>query len=126
MGKMITPFDTGIRLQDLELVDTTYNDVTVWLTKYFNDAPALLLTIEEPGGRENLAIVSSNLGTLPAEGCIWVKDYSENAGVLAQLQSQGLLETTGVTQPSGWVVLPEARFIGDLAVAFERFKEVAY
>jgi hypothetical protein len=108
------------------LVDTTYNDVTVWLTKYFNDAPALLLTIEEPGGRQTLAIVSSNLSMLPAEGSIWVKDYSENAGVLAQLQSQGLLETTGVTQPAGWVVLPEARFIGDLAAAFERFKEVAY
>lgn len=93
---------------DITLVGHTYKDVALTRDVYGDGSLAILL--EEPNG-EHVACVSAWLDVPPADGCIWVKDYSENAGVLDQLVEAGVLETTGRQQASGFVVLPEARVL---------------
>lgn len=38
----------------------------------------------------------------PAEGCVLVKDYSENEGLVAALLAAGVIRTTGRTFDAGW------------------------
>ncbi|GAA5943948.1 hypothetical protein JCM3775_004719 [Rhodotorula graminis] len=46
--------------------------------------------------------------TMDGRQMIWVKDYSENAGLLEQLEEAGALRRTGSTIPQGLVRLPLA------------------
>lgn len=64
-------------------------------------APALYLIDSEDG--QVLTVVSVNLlrHPAPAPGCIWVKTWSENEGLLEQLVKAGLLEPTGRTATVG-------------------------
>ena len=49
------------------------------------------------------------LDTPPAKGCFWLKDWSENAPVVAQLEALNVFEFTGRREPTGHVVAREAR-----------------
>lgn len=61
---------------------------------------------------EPLAVVTVNFpDTPPAEGCVWVKNYSENSGILEYLVGQGILEPTGRERQSGFITCPEARVL---------------
>lgn len=66
-------------------------------------------------GREPYGNVSVNLDIPPDKGCIWVKTWAENEGLLEQLVNLGLLKPTGRTQSTGWVEATEARLVGDWA-----------
>ena len=50
---------------------------------------------------------------LPGEslepGFVFIKDYSENEGVLAALEKAGIVKTTGRVVESGFVTIPEAQ-----------------
>lgn len=85
---------------------------------YLNhDAVAITADADGKFGREPYGTVSVNLPEPPAGGCIWVKTWAENEGLLEQLVNLGLLELTGREQYSGWVNAPEAKLIGDWAMS---------
>lgn len=93
---------------DITLVGHTYKDVTLSRDTYGDGSLAVTLNDKHD---EPVATVSAWLPVAPDAGCVWVKDYSENAGVLDQLVEAGVLETTGRTCQSGFVALPEARVL---------------
>ena len=90
-------------LGDLTFNGNTWPNTTV-------EYRANQLWIEDP--IDMVAVVSENIpGYTPAEGCIFVKDYSENTGVLSALIDAGVLVPTGRAVVSGYVGLPEARVV---------------
>lgn len=93
---------------DITLRNTTY-DLTPVCSVYGDGSTALVLDNKWDG--EHFATVSVWLGVAPAEGCIWVKNYSENAGMLLALTAAGVLEATGRFTLSGFVSIPEARIL---------------
>lgn len=82
---------------------------------YGNGQSAYILEGEPDGFPEEVARITVALPLPPAEGCIWVKDWSENEGLARQLVAEGLIELTGRFQPSGFVNALEARPIGEFA-----------
>lgn len=94
------------RTMDISLGGVTYKDVTVSKDKYGDGSLALIL---EDG--ERIAVVSVWLEEHPADGCIWVKNYSENSGIQEEMVSLGLLELTGRVAQAGFVTVQEARVL---------------
>jgi len=66
---------------------------------------------------EPFAEISCNCNRQPSAGCFWLKDWSENAAVVAQLIQAGMIEVTGFYVDQGRVVAKEARLNKSLGVA---------
>jgi len=73
-------------------------------------------------GQTRLEIVSERVGPIatctvaledcpPAPGCVWIKDYSENEGMLEMLEKAGVVQRTGRVTVSGYVTIPEAKLL---------------
>ena len=92
---------------ELSLNGFTYTGVKVYRGQYADGS--LALTLEDEHGVITTASVWT--GFAPAEGCIWVKNYSENAGLLDALEAAGVLERTGGSVQVGYVWVPEARVL---------------
>lgn len=60
-----------------------------------HDAEHSVLTLETDEGPEPLSTSLASYGLLPAEGCVFVKDWSEHAGLTESLEQQGLVEIVG-------------------------------
>jgi hypothetical protein len=60
---------------------------------------------------EPLSAFSVNLETEPAEGCIWVKTWSEGVGVLEELERLGIVTRTNRWTDAGYSRAAEARII---------------
>ncbi|HUV49277.1 MAG TPA: hypothetical protein VMX11_09885 [Actinomycetes bacterium] len=60
---------------------------------------------------EPVTVLTVCLGTPPPDGCIYVKSYSENEGVLEALVAQGYVEDTGLTVSSGWIDVNVAKVV---------------
>lgn len=92
---------TATKLKKLTFAGETWRNVLVSRGAY--PGGELALTLD--AGGEPLTVASVNLapayGLVPAEGCIFVKDYGENAGLLAALAEAGVLRPTGRTVSFG-------------------------
>lgn len=74
-------------------------------TAYLESGAAALLFNSEDG--ERIATLSVNLQQpLPSPNHTFIKDYSENEGVLAQLVAQNIVRDTGQRAASGFVTVP--------------------
>ena len=93
---------------DITLSGHTYEGVVLSRETYGDGSLALTLNDKHD---EPVATVSAWLPVPPAEGCVWVKNYSENAGVLEALLEAGLVDVTGRFQVSGFAVLHEAQVL---------------
>jgi hypothetical protein len=90
-------------------------DCDVWLGSYVKSgAPALALM--ERGAGEDVVVASVNLSVLPPTGCVWIKDWTENEGMLAALVAAGVVEDTGMRRETGFceaalcrLLVPERR-----------------
>lgn len=92
---------------DIKLGGFTYNDVVTHAATYPNGSLALVL-YNEHGAVATVSV----LAELPAdEGCIWVKNYSENAGVQEALIDAGVLKLTGRTTRVGYATVHEAEVL---------------
>ncbi|SIO89646.1 hypothetical protein [Nocardiopsis sp. JB363] len=60
-----------------------------------HDAEHSRLVLETDEGPEPLSINLANDGLLPAEGCVFIKDWSDRAGLAESLEQQGLVEIVG-------------------------------
>lgn len=75
---------------------------------YFADQNALVLMDKQTGARERLSVNLESYGLQPRPGHVFIKDWSEGAGVAASLADAGL------------VVLSEAYVVGPFAtIAYE-------
>lgn len=89
------------------LVGIEYPDVQVKRDTYLDGSTALRI-VDEFGV---LATATVWLETPPQKGCVWIKDWSENEGMLASLVAAGVVEATGQVQETGFVVAHEARLL---------------
>ena len=93
---------------DISLNGFTYKDVVLNKGKYGDCSLALTLNDE----CSRIAVVSVWVAGVPAaDGCIWVKNYRENAGLMEALEDAGVLERTGLATQVGHVWVPEARVL---------------
>lgn len=92
---------------DVTLMGTTYRNVAVDRSKYAKGGVALLLF----DGPELVATATVWLPTQPAEGCVWIKDWSENEGMFDSLVAAGVIEETGAVCSTGFVVAREGRLL---------------
>lgn len=60
----------------------------------------------------------------PDEGCVWVKDYSENEGMWDALIKAGVIESTYRTARQGFVVFKEGRLLPRAAAALAKWDEM--
>jgi hypothetical protein len=61
---------------------------------YFAEENVLVLMDEQTGGRERLSTNLGAYGLTPKPGHVFIKDWSEHAGVAASLADAGLVELT--------------------------------
>lgn len=106
---------------ELTLSGRTYKHVGIAIGHYFDGSTAIRLFTQS--GEPLIDATVSLAGSLryPADGCVFVKDYSEGAGLMDAFENLGLMERTGNVEVTGWVNVPEARLKGELAI--EALKE---
>ena len=74
-------------------------------TRYANGRPALILNDAHTG--EEVAVATVNLpGISVGPNYVFIKDYSENEGMLAALEATGIVRSTNVMASSGFVSVP--------------------
>lgn len=75
---------------------------------YANGSKALTLCTDE---YEPLCTATVALDVLPSDGCVFIKDWSENEGIASSLVSAGIIKLTGRTIPTGYVEALEAKLL---------------
>jgi hypothetical protein len=84
----------------------------VQVARYPNGRTGLLLV--DPKTGESVAVATVNLPDEDLEpGQVFIKDYSENSGMLEALEKAGIVKATGEVGHSGFVQLPKATLLGD-------------
>jgi hypothetical protein len=108
-------------------VDSAYlkyvnEDCVLGFARYHNGYPEIHLINPETG--ERLLTCTVNLDVPPDPYCVWLKNYSENAGMLNALVASGLVEPTGREIKSRWVTFPEVQLRPTLVEhLFEHYRE---
>ena len=92
----------------------------LYLASYSDGNTALSMYDTEDGSA--ITRVSLNLAPVEAElledrALIYLKDYSENEGMLDLLVAEGIVERTGHTRQSGYIEAPLVRIIDPELVA---------
>ncbi|QNJ55984.1 hypothetical protein SEA_RASPUTIA_94 [Microbacterium phage Rasputia] len=108
-----------LTIEQITFGGTTYQDVTVEVTRYMTQdgSTAIVLTNRDEYGFPGLLTkVTTNLEPAYSAnpGCVFVKDYSENEGLLAAFEELGWMKATGRKELSGWVAVPEVELLGEL------------
>ncbi len=85
-------------------------DYEVEQRTYANGRPALVLVdLQE---REDAAVATVNLPDVPlGPGEAFIKDYSENQGMLAALERAGIVQATGESVRTGFVEVPVVKIL---------------
>lgn len=91
-------------------------------SRALSGTPYIGIAKQEPEGAEPLMDVTANLSDEVPLGCIAVKDYSENTGLLAFLKSIGFITEVVEKRRSGYVEITICRY--DKAV-LERYSRTA-
>lgn len=81
----------------------------VWGEYVDGSGPSLRLEDSHPG--EPVATCTVNLAVKPPTGHVYIKDYSENEGMLAALEAADVVEDTGTRLVWGYVRLPLCRVL---------------
>ena len=74
-----------------------------------NQATAILLV--DPKTGEKLLTATVNLPVAPAEGCVWLKTWSENQGLVDNLIKAGIISLTGAVAHTGYACALEGRLL---------------
>lgn len=88
--------------------------VTVHVTSYGNGSTALIL--RDRNG-EQLGVATVALDESPEPGNVFIKDWSENSGLLAALQRAGVVGPVVRELPTGYVTAYEVPLLLDVAAA---------
>lgn len=106
----------NVEIGDVTLVGTTYKNVIAKFGRYADKNLAIVL--EEPSG-ERVAVATVNVG-MPG---VFIKNYSENEGLLEQLVEKGLVKEIGATVRQGFVEIPEVQLAGKFALAVNPWRD---
>lgn len=104
-----------IKTLDIDARYVHAKNAQLWLSKYATDDVTALFVTSEQG--EPLATVTVNLsayGQFPGEGNVFVKNWSENEGILDVLVREGVLSAPLREIPSGFVSAVECSLNIDL------------
>jgi len=99
----------------------TYPDLEVNFAPYAEREGGVAIQLwdtvgEEGWGPEPIATATVNLQAYnesPADGCVFIKDYSENSGMLASLIATGKVRETGRFVQASWSMVPEVELLDD-------------
>lgn len=83
-------------------------DVVITKTTYPNGSTALVL---KGVAGEQLAVATVALSELPGEGNVFIKDWSENEGILKALQDAGVVGPVIRSVPTGFVTAQEVKLL---------------
>lgn len=86
---------------DVKLVTATYQNGTMAIEGVSNDS------LREPCFTATVAIPMAR----PAEGCVFLKGWSENEGLPEALEKAGVVRLTGRKVPTGYVEAVEAEVL---------------
>ena len=78
-------------------------------SKYMNNDNLALMLIDEKDGSPITTITVNTEDKLP-EGFGYVKNYSENEGIMEVLQEEGLIKEVFGYKQMGWVTVPLVEF----------------
>lgn len=78
-------------------------------SKYMNNDNLALMLIDEKDGSPITTITVNTEDKLP-EGFGYVKNYSENEGIMEVLQEEGLIKEVLGHKQMGWVTVPLVEF----------------
>lgn len=79
--------------------------------KYENGNLALVMISEdEYGYQEDVAVITSNLGKLLPDNQAYVKTYSENTGIMEALVKSGIVEEILGESVNGYASFPLVKF----------------
>jgi hypothetical protein len=81
--------------------------ITIMTERYLTGGIAVTATCEDGSPYATLSVNMD--GHLPNPGCFWMKDWSENEVLARSVMDAGLVELTGRTLATGFVVAKEAR-----------------
>ena len=70
----------------------------------------LALMLEDMGGGAPIAVITVNTNEILPADQAYVKDYSENSGMLEALKASGLVEEILGEKVLGWVTVPLVKF----------------
>lgn len=94
--------------------DYISGEVTIQAATYRDGSTALILLDREG---EQLGVATVALDEKPARGNVFIKDWSENSGLLAALQRAGVVGPVVREVPTGFVTAYEAPLLISVAVA---------
>ena len=83
-------------------------DAVIVKQQYGNGSTALLLNSLDG---ERLATATVALDVLPEEGNVFIKDYSENQGILKSLQDAGVVGDVIRSVPAGFTHVHEVKLL---------------
>ena len=81
------------------------------ILRYYDENLCLRIVDSQTGITELTASVNLAPEEQPNDDCVFIKDYSENEGVLAALIAADIVEPTGRTVQSQYVEFPEVRLL---------------
>ena len=91
----------------MKLVKLWQLDCVVEKTQYPNGTTALILNDAHTG--EEITVATVNMpGVKCGRNEVYIKDYSENEGVLKALQDAGVVRPTGEVIQRGFAAIPNA------------------
>lgn len=111
------------RAVSVALSSRPYIGVHLVFQPYLDPAGGMAVRLLQDREHGDLATASVNLagyGYTPSEGCVFLKSYSENSGLLESLLRAGVVEQTGRYAHVGFVDVPEVRFINEWADSFAK------
>ena len=94
------------------VLKTKYADTMVYLDFhiYTNGTPAIR-ALSALNGDLVMTLTVAIEGVIPDEGCVLLKDWSENEGVVGCLVKEGIVELTGRQFSTGYVFAKEAKLL---------------
>ena len=102
----------GIELPTIEDFQFNGMDGFIGWGLYGNGRLAVTMMSASKGGIQTLLKISVDVDEeTPAVGCFFVKDWSENEGIMDALVEQGVVEDTGRRVPVGHTEAKEARLL---------------
>lgn len=78
--------------------------------KYADNTPSIQIRQNTECGVEPILTATVSLGVPLPDGCILVKNYSENEGVLEFLKNLGVVTKVMCYLPSGYVSIPVCKY----------------
>lgn len=91
-------------MNDLRTLPITFHDWDCYLTFGSYNTGALAIRLLERGTGEPIAIATVNISKRrPPFGHVYIKDWSENEGMMQAFEQAGYLTDTGYTEPTGMV-----------------------